>query len=427
MSNRFVVIVISITGLILLALILRNGYILALAIPFLVTLMVGLISLPYKIDLTAVRKVDGAIFTPTQPVRVKLSIQNHGGAIKRLAIEDETFMGSEILDGRFSMLRSVRGGESFELEYSMRLPRGSYAWNNLRAVVGDPLGIFNRVLELSAASEVTVLPATPGIRRQRLHPRLTRHFPGQIPADAPGQGTEFLGVREYRPGDALRHINWRSNARHPQTLFTNEFRQEEMADFGIILDTRGLGQFAEVDSKALESSINGAAAFAEKVIHEGNRVSLLVFGKGMSSLFPGSGKRQLALVLRELASVRSSPFISLDFLQYAPVRLFPTRSTLVVFGLLDDRDVEIYARLRSFGYDIVLVNKDLIVQNRKKFSSNGLHLAAARAARIERVLMVRKLTRLGVRVVDWQPGQDVASVLLEIGKQFSNLRKLVTR
>jgi hypothetical protein len=34
---------------------------------------------------------------------------------------------------------------------------------------------------------------------------------------------------------------------------------------------------------------------------------------------------------------------------------------------------------------------------------------------------------LGVRLIDWQPEQDVAFVLLEIGKQLSNLRKMVAR
>lgn len=423
MTKRFVVTVIAITGLILLALILKNGFILALAIPFILTLLVGLIALPKPMKIIAQRTVDGSVFTPNQPINTELTLQNNGEALERVEIEDETFAGEKLVEGQTKILFALNKGESCVLNYSAFLTRGVYRITHVAVSASDPFGLFRMVQEVTAPAELVVQPATPGMRRQRLHPRQTRNYPGQIPSDRPGQGMEFLGIREYRPGDALRHINWRSNARHPQTLFTNEYRREEMADFGIILDTRRLTRFANMEAEALESNVQVAAAFAEKVIHEGNRVSLLVFGMGMNSLFPGSGKQQLSLMLRELGEARSSPYMSLDFLRYAPVRLFPNRSTLVVFGLMDERDLEIYARLRSFGYDIVLVNQDFVTLTSAEFEQKSLSRAAIRAARVERALLLRKFSKLGVRVVDWAPNQSGADVLIEIGRQLILFRR----
>lgn len=423
MTKRFTITVITITGLILVALILRNGLILALSIPLILTLLAGLIAYPKPMEIIAQRKVTGFVFNQHQPINIELTINNNAALQERVLIEDEVFEGSRIIDGQTNRMLTMHQGGAITLNYTTLLSRGAYLFTHLTATACDPFGLFQRVLQMPAPAEVIVLPATPGIRRQRLQPRKTRNYPGQIPSDRPGQGTEFLGIREYRPGDALRHISWRSNARHPQTLFTNEYRQEEMADFGIILDTRRLTRFTGVEAEAQERSVQAAAAFVEKVIHEGNRASLLVFGMRMTSVFPGSGKRQLSLLLRELGEARSSPYMSLDYLRYAPVRLFPNRSTLVVFGLMDDRDLEIYTRLRSFGYDIVLVNQDFVKLTSAEFKTDPLSQAAIRAARVERALLIRKFTHLGVRVVDWPPGQSCADVLMEIGRQLIHFRR----
>ena len=51
-----------------------------------------------------------------------------------------------------------------------------------------------------------------------------------LPADSyewgrKGIGQDYYGVREYVRGDSLRHIHWRSSARHGQ-LIVKEYQQE---------------------------------------------------------------------------------------------------------------------------------------------------------------------------------------------------------
>ncbi|MCL7455525.1 MAG: DUF58 domain-containing protein [Anaerolineae bacterium] len=47
-------------------------------------------------------------------------------------------------------------------------------------------------------------------------------MPALFPPARAGPAPIF-GVREYQAGDPRRWINWRVSARHPRSLFTNEF------------------------------------------------------------------------------------------------------------------------------------------------------------------------------------------------------------
>jgi uncharacterized protein (DUF58 family) len=51
-----------------------------------------------------------------------------------------------------------------------------------------------------------------------------------------GSGPEFLGVREYRPGDSMRHVHWPSTAR-TGTVMVREFEEERTRRIAIVVDT----------------------------------------------------------------------------------------------------------------------------------------------------------------------------------------------
>jgi len=54
-------------------------------------------------------------------------------------------------------------------------------------------------------------------------------------ASRAGTGTELFGVREYRPGDPLRRIHWRSSARHGE-LIVREYEPPGIQSLGIFCD-----------------------------------------------------------------------------------------------------------------------------------------------------------------------------------------------
>ena len=418
MNNRSLLVLLVACGLALAAIALREGALLALAIPFLSYLLVALLHHQGSPQLTALRRINRSSAVAGERVQVTLEIRNHGEAISNLHVEDSLPSGAHKMVGSARKSLCLDSSGTAEMTYSFKGVRGLCSWQGIGAVAADPLGLFETRMRISAPGEVIVRPTSLGIPRLPFRPLRTLHTAGPVSVPLPGSGTDFLDVREYRPGDPLRRINWRISARHPGRLFTNEHQRHEAGDYGIILDAR------HAEDQVLERAVSAAASLAESILSEGNRLSLLVFGKSMTAAFPGFGKRQLSLVLRSLAAAVRSPFVSLDYLEYFPRRLFPNRAVLLVISSVFPADASMYARLRAAGHEILLVSPDPIefaTAGRKAPLSRNL---ALRVARVERRAALLSLSKLGVHIVDWQRDQPLQAALQATAPHLVHRRSL---
>ncbi|TLN21988.1 DUF58 domain-containing protein, partial [bacterium] len=211
----------------------------------------------------------------------------------------------------------------------------------------------------------------------------------------------FWGVRDYAPGDSLRWIDWRKVARHPRQLFSKEFEREEMADIGLMLDARAVTNLKYGSASLFDYSVDAAASLADQFIRSGNRVSLLVFGGEMKYVFPGSGKGQLARILDQLAGCDADGAEMINTLRYIPTRLFPSRSVIILISPLQSKDLESLTRLRSEGYQVVLLAPNPVQFAAQEGPRTALTPYAVRAARLERAALLWQVRQLGVRVIDW--------------------------
>src|SRR5918994_178351 len=411
MNNKLLLVVFLICGLILSSLFIRNGQLLILVMPFLAYLIIGALQAPVEIRLAAHRSMDKPGAVAQEPVKTDISVRNEGHALLNLYLDDSQFPSMTVLDGQTHGRISLAAGESMELNYLFKAERGVYVWKSIQAVASAPFGLFELKKDTPAYGELLVRPASLKLNSLSVRPRHTLHTPGSISIRLSGSSTDFLGIREYRPGDSLRHLNWRLGARHPRRFFTNEYEREEIADFGLILDGRKLTTAQGVEETIFEASIGAAASLAEVLLKQGNRVSLLVFGETMASLFPGYGKRQLHRILRSLARARLGSNLPFGYLEYFPTRLFPSRSVLVMLSALGVQDNETYARLRSFGYDILLISPDPAYCMSQMLPATQVNALARRAARVERVIQLKQLMKLGVSVMDWQVNEPFETIL----------------
>jgi uncharacterized protein (DUF58 family) len=411
MNKKTSLLVFLICGLIVAALILRNGELLLLAMPFLVYLIVGVLQAPDELNLVAERSMDRTSVIAGQQVETRIVIKNQGKGLVNLYLKDRLNPSMTILEGQESQRVFLSAGEMTELNYKFKAARGVYSWESLSARASDPLGLFELERELPASGELLVRPAPMKTSPINVKPRHTLHAPGPNSARLAGPGTDFWGVREYRPGDSLRQVNWRLKARHPCKLFTNEYEREEIADFGLILDTRKFSFTNGMEEALFEYSVSAAASLAESFLKNGNRASLLIFGKSTSSVFPGYGRKHLNVLLHNLAHARLGPYLPFSYLEYLPARLFPARSVIVVFSPAHPRDLDVYARLRAYGYDVLLISPDAVGYAARTLPSNEINSLALRAARVERVVLLNRLLKLGVKVVDWQTDKPLETIL----------------
>ncbi|MEA2451648.1 MAG: hypothetical protein QOG04_358 [Actinomycetota bacterium] len=126
-------------------------------------------------------------------------------------------------------------GESSHVELvRMAARRGRFVEGTAVISSAAPFGLVRSKRRLEVPGEVTIVPRWVDLTT----------FPIFEPSSAPsevlherpraGAGEEFVGVREFRPGDPLRSVHWRSTAR-AGNLIVREFEQEISSRAGIVL------------------------------------------------------------------------------------------------------------------------------------------------------------------------------------------------
>ena len=396
--------------LLIVALITRNGDIAWMILPFLAFLTAGILQTPdvERLSLSAERILEQTRTNGIVSIVVKLVIQNKGVETVHLFIEETVQPGMKITEGELSRWVTLYPGETSGLTYAFTARRGNFSWKSIRTRVSDPLGLIETERLLPASAAIQVRPRIKKFKGISLRPRNTVHSPGSIPARMGGSGTDFFGVREYHPGDSLRTLDWRLTARHPRKFFTKEFEQEEIAEIGLILDARRKTDLQIRGESLFEYSVSAAASLAEMFLHQGHRVSLLVFGERMLTAFPGYGKKQLHRIMSCLSKARiekeNSALGSLDFL---PIRMFPPHALIVVISSLAASDRTLFQRLRAYGYQGCLVSPDPIDFAYPTLSQDATHQLAIRAARIERRLRLNDIAGLHIPIVDGQVDQPL--------------------
>lgn len=379
-----------------------------LAIPFLMYLSAALLTMPARVNLSATRTIRTRRVAAGSPVTVQIKLMNSGGFIARVELRDELHYKMQLLEGDIYQRMSLPAGSHVEFNYSFQGARGRFSWQHVRVAVSDYFGLFEQVIEIPDANQVLVLPPEIQLKRFHFHPRPTVRTTGPNLSRQPGSGIDFWGVRQYYAGDPMRLIHWRMAARHPGRFFSKEFEREEMADIGILLDGRATVNLDLKDSNLFEYGVQTAAALARAFLRSGNRLSLMILGDRVTQIYPGYGKRHLAGILDGLAACEPGDLVAFDTMQYFPVKQFPPKSVIVLISPLRIRDMKTIYRLKADGYQLLVVSPNPL---ERSMDMDETELLAYRAARIEREIMLRRIRRMGVMVVDWQVHKSLENAL----------------
>jgi uncharacterized protein (DUF58 family) len=290
-------------------------------------------------------------------------------------------------------------------------PRGGYGFEKVRVKVNDHLAVTNREVQLEAKGQLFVFPPVTRLRHVTIRPRRTKVYAGTIPARAGGSGTDFFGVREYHPGDSPRTINWRASAHSADSLYSNEFQQERVADVGIVLDGRQrANEFARGHS-LFEHSVQAAAALSDALLGQGNRVGLLVYALYLRWTIPGYGKVQRERILHSLAHAKPGGSEVFSDLANIPTRLFPVESQIILVSPLLEDDLMPLVRLRAHGYQVLVVSPDPVKFELSYLTRSRDVELAARVVQLERKLLLQKVQRAGVQVLDWDVSEPFDQVV----------------
>jgi uncharacterized protein (DUF58 family) len=166
---------------------------------------------------------------------------------------------------------------------------------------GEPLGLVKGIARVPLPERVIALP-----RRYRL-PRLSlpgrrKHQPGGVSlASSVGDSEEFLSLREYRAGDPLQRIHWKSFARTGRPI-VKEFQDEFFERHALVLDTAG----RRGEDEAFEDAVAVAASFVYTIETQECLLDLLFVGSDVHHSTAGRGQLHAEQMLETLAGVGAS-------------------------------------------------------------------------------------------------------------------------
>ncbi|HEY5233399.1 MAG TPA: DUF58 domain-containing protein [Verrucomicrobiae bacterium] len=215
----------------------------------------------------------------------------------------------------------------------------------------DPIGLFRSFVKISAPQTVLILPKRYWLPPVAL-PGTMRYQEGGVALAANvGRSEEFVSLREYRHGDPMRHIHWRSWAKVGKPI-VKEFEDEFFVRHALVLDTF----IDEPRSEILEEAVSVAASFACAVLTQESLLDLLFVGPESYCFTAGRGLAHANQILEILASVKNC-----DDKNFAALEQLVINHVSVVSGCIcvlqkwDDGRKKLVEKLRALDVPVLVL------------------------------------------------------------------------
>ncbi|WP_116051930.1 DUF58 domain-containing protein [Amycolatopsis palatopharyngis] len=165
--------------------------------------------------------------------------------------------------------------------------RGIQQVGPLRATITDPFGLCEFERELIGHSRLLVVPTVAGLRGLPTGAGIGSGDDGSVRLHA-GQGEPDVIVRQYRQGDDLRKVHWRSTARRDEIMVRVEERPWR-GGTTVLLDHRAAAHHGTGPTASIEWAVSFAASICLHLRRSGHRVRLMSEHGKLLADTPGEG------------------------------------------------------------------------------------------------------------------------------------------
>jgi uncharacterized protein (DUF58 family) len=306
---------------------------------------------------------------------------------------------------------TCRPGELLDVKFPVRsIARGSAALEGPYVAISK-WGLVERILQVGATTQLTVLPNLRAVKRmhQQLNQYILRGMGNRV-APRLGKGREFDRLREYVRDDDYRDIAWKASARHTQ-LIVREFRLDRSQDILICVD-RGHRMAARSEHVTkVDHAVNASVVISYICNRMEDRVGILSFGADVNRGIPqGRGPEHLRQVTAFAAGI-GAEYIHTDYTALAiHLRRRLRRRTLILImtDLPEGRGiyplVKAVRMLTPQHLPLVVVMSDPAMKAAADFvPGNHVELCRSLVAREmlhERQQAMKELRSFGAMVVD---------------------------
>lgn len=224
--------------------------------------------------------------------------------------------------------------------------RGVIRMSRLEARLPDPISLFQSITIVEAeANTVIVLPRRYHLPPVELPGNAAFRLSGESNTNAIGNSGEFTGLREYRPGDPMRQIHWKSWARIGRPI-VKELEDTFYPRHGLVLDTLSTDPY----DASFEECVSVAASFASTLDTGDTLLELMFVDDRAHMVTAGRGVERAEKLLEVLAGVHPKRTGNLDSLAQLVIQhAGELTSCVVILNGWDEARRHFLDRLRTGG------------------------------------------------------------------------------
>ncbi|MFC6087269.1 DUF58 domain-containing protein [Sphaerisporangium aureirubrum] len=289
-----------------------------------------------------------------------------------------------------------------EIDYKVRSDlRGRFPIGPLSVRIADPFGLVELTRAFTSTDSLMVIPEVVRLPQVRLSGEWTGGGDSRT-ATAAAAGEDDIGPREYRQGDDLRRVHWRSTARYGELMVRRE-EQQWQSRGALLLDTRRHAHRGEGPRSSFEVAVSAAASIGVHLAKDGLGLRLVTDQGQLTESAAGHS------LVDALAVVRHSTARSLESGITALRQGGGDGLIVAVIGDLEPEEARALARLRHGGVTGVAVMLEVATWQ----TMPAHHTAADTTADQARAV----LADAGWRIVRLPAGRSLATVWQEAGGQ----------
>lgn len=292
--------------------------------------------------------------------------------------------------------------------------RGLWRLDRIWLLWGSRLGFLEFMPSAPLLLEIAAVPNLRPIRSGTIDVAVRSRLFGAKENMVKGEGSEFHQLRDFTAGMDARAIDWKRSARY-RGLVAKEMRAERNHQVIIALDNGFLMREELNGLPKIDHAVNAALATAWAAAVGGDLVGLFAYDHRPRRFVPPEpGRRAFAKLRRWTAELDYSSRESNHTLAMANLLgLLKRRGLIVVFSdFVDTTGAELLVeniQALSRRHVVVFVTlKDPALERLATVPAGSLDAAAASVAASDilrdRKVVLQRLTRLGIVVVDAEPG-----------------------
>jgi uncharacterized protein (DUF58 family) len=313
--------------------------VLLLALPLVTAVVIG----RGRYRLSLVRTIEPQLAEAGQPARVELLMTNEGWIPTGSLLLEEALPYTLGARPRFVVDRIGHGWRR-RVTYQVRSDvRGRYEIGPMTVKIADPFGLIELGRAFQTSTPFTVTPRTVPLPSIDLGDGASTSGDSR-PRSFAGGSAEDVTVREYRRGDELRRVHWRSSARIGQLMVRRE-EQPWQARATVFLDNRMVAHRGQGAASSFEAAVVAAASVAVHLTQRGFTVRLVTSSGDVSGAWHTRERdADAAGLLESLALVQLAqlPSVNAGWIGESGMG----GMTVAVLGAVDEDDVAVLRRVR---------------------------------------------------------------------------------